>query len=148
MAGKEKRIVVDTNVLISSLINLESVVWRVLDTENTVFLVPELAVDELEKYEEMIQEKLNSRGCEEEYEHLLSELFTPLIVVPSSEYKEEMEEAYEAMKDIDEKDTEFLALAIAYDCSIWSDDGDFKKQKKVDVYTSEEVINEIFEFEE
>ncbi len=74
-----------------------------LDIEDIVFLVPELAVDELEKYEEMIQEKLNSRDCEDEYEYLLSELFTPLIVVPSSEYKDEMEEAYETMKDIDEK---------------------------------------------
>ncbi len=145
MAGKEKRIVVDTNVLISSLINPRSVVWKVLDIDDMVFLVPELAIDELEKYEEMIQGKLNSRGCEDEYKYLLSELFAPLIVVPSSEYKEEMEEAYETMKNIDEKDTEFLALAIAYKCSIWSDDGDFKKQEKVDVYTSEEVINEIFE---
>ena len=103
MAGKEKRIVVDTNVLISSLINPESVVWKVLDIDDMEFLVPELAVDELEKYEEMIQEKLKSRDCKDEYEYLLSELFTPLIVVPSSEYKEEMEGAYETMKDIDEK---------------------------------------------
>ena len=145
MAGKERRIVVDTNVLISSLINPESIVWNVLDIEDIVFLVPELAVDELEKYEEMIQEKLNSRGCEDEYEYLLSELFTPLIVVPSSEYKEEMEEAYEIMKDIDEKDTEFLALAIAYEGSIWSDDGGFQKQEKVEVYTSEEVVTKVFE---
>lgn len=144
MAGKEKRIVVDTNVLISSLINPDSVVWKVLNIEEMVFLVPEIAVDELEKYEEMIQEKLDSKGVEAEYEHLLSELFTPLIVVPSSEYKEEIQEAYEIMKDIDEKDTEFLALAMAYDCSIWSDDDHFQKQEKVYTYTSNEVINKIF----
>ncbi|MFW6144201.1 MAG: PIN domain-containing protein [Candidatus Natronoplasma sp.] len=114
-----------------------------MDIEEMAFLVPEIAVDELEKYEEMIQEKLNSKGVEAEYEHLLSELFTPLIVVPSSEYKEEIEEAYEVMKDIDEKDTEFLALAIAYNCSIWSDDGHFQEQEKVDAYTSNEVVNKV-----
>ncbi len=144
MERKKKRIVVDTNVLISSLINPESIVWKVLDIEYITFLLPEIAVDELEKYKEMIQGKLQSRGCEGEYEYLLSELFTPLIVVPSSEYEEEIEEAYEIMKDIDEKDTEFLALAMAFDCSIWSDDSHFQKQEKVESYTSEEVINKIF----
>ncbi|MFW5953566.1 MAG: PIN domain-containing protein [Candidatus Natronoplasma sp.] len=118
MEGKEKRIVVDTNVLISSLINPESIVWKVLDIEEITFLLPEIAIDELEKYKRMIQGKLNSRGYEDEYEYLLSELFTPLIIVPSSEYEHEIEEAYEIMKNIDEKDTEFLALALAYDCSL------------------------------
>ncbi len=144
MEGKEKRIVVDTNVLMSSLINPESIVWKVLDIEDITFLLPEIAVDELEKYKEMIQRKLHSRGYEEEYEYLLSELFTPLIVVPSSEYEDEIEEAYEIMKDIDAKDTEFLALALSYDCSIWSDDDDFQEQEKVESYTSEELINKVF----
>ncbi len=59
-------------------------------------------------------------------------------------YKEEIEEAYEIMKDIDEKDTEFLALAISYESPIWSDDGDFQEQEKVDAHTSNEVISEFF----
>ncbi|MFO7793276.1 MAG: PIN domain-containing protein [Candidatus Saliniplasma sp.] len=125
MEGKKKRIVVDTNILISSLINPESIVWKVLDLEYITFLLPEIAVDELEKYKERIKGKLHSRGYEEEYEYLLSELLTPLIVVPSSEYEDEIEEDYEIMKYIDEKDTVFLALAMAYDCSTWSDDSDF-----------------------
>lgn len=38
-----------------------------------------------------------------------------------------------------------MALAISYESSIWSDDGGFQKQEKVEAYTSEEVINKIFE---
>ncbi len=38
-----------------------------------------------------------------------------------------------------------MALALAYEGSIWSDDGGFQKQEKVEVYTSEEFINKVFE---
>ncbi len=42
-----------------------------------------------------------------------------------------------------EKDTEFLALAIAYKCSIWSDDKDFNKQDRIRIYTSNEIIEKM-----
>jgi len=38
------------------------------------------------------------------------------------------------MKDIDEKDTPFLALALKLQCPVWSNDGDFEKQNLVEVY--------------
>ncbi len=143
MARKEKRIVVDTNVLISSLINPNSVVWNIIDVEEIDFLVPELVIYEVEKYEKLIKKKIKLKGRKEAYEYLLSELFTKVIIVPAIYYQKHIEEAYEIMGVIDEKDTEFLALAIAYKCSIWSDDKDFLKQDRVTIYTSKEIIEKM-----
>lgn len=140
MGKTEEKIVIDTNVLISALINPDSVVWKIIGLESIDFLVPEIAVDEVEAYEGLIEDKLKSRERKEEYDYLLSELFHPIVIVPSAIYEEKLKKAYEVMKAIDEKDTEFLALALSYDCPIWSDDKDFQKQEEVIVYTSGQIV--------
>ncbi|MFW6111322.1 MAG: PIN domain-containing protein [Thermoproteota archaeon] len=140
MGITEEKIVVDTNVLISSLINPDSIAWRIIDLEGPDFLTPEIAVDEIEEYESLIRDKLASQEREEEYNYLLSELFHPIVVVPLSVYGGRLEQAYKIMEPIDEKDTEFLALALQYNCPIWSDDTDFQKQEKVKAFTSEQMV--------
>lgn len=45
MAAAEEKIVVDTNVLISALINPGSVVLEVIGVEDLDFLVPEIVVN-------------------------------------------------------------------------------------------------------
>lgn len=144
MAATEEKIVVDTNVLISALINPDSIVWEVVEIEEVDFLAPEIVVDEIEKYESLIKDKLDSREREEEYDYLLSELFHPIVIVSPSVYEEKVKEAHKVMKSIDEKDTEFLALALTYDIPVWSDDGDFQEQNEVEVYTTEQIVEEIF----
>ncbi len=136
----EEKIVVDTNVLISALINPDSIVWKIISLEEPDFLVPEITVDEIEEYESLIKEKLSSQDREEEYNYLLSELFHPIVIVPIPVYEEKLEQAYEVMKPIDEKDTEFLALALQYDCPIWSDDSDFQEQDKIAIFNSEQIV--------
>jgi len=50
--------------------------------------------------------------------------------------------AFEVMKDIDEKDSPFLALAMSLKCPILSNDGHFKKQNLIRCYTTKEFIQE------
>ena len=62
--------------------------------------------------------------------------------IPKKEY-EKIKEVYEIMKDIDEKDTHYVALALKLNCQIWSNDNDLKKQnKKVKVYNTRELLEE------
>lgn len=75
---------------------------------------------------------------------MLSELFHPVVIVPTPVYEEKVKGAYDIMKSIDEKDTEFLALALTHDIPVWSDNGDFQEQDKVEVYTTEQIVEEIF----
>lgn len=141
MAGKKGRLVVDTNVLMSTLINPDSVVWQILEKEDFSFKVPGIAVEELEKYEDLIEDKIEGR--EEDFEYLISELFHNIDIVPLDTYRGSIKEAKETMQNIDEKDTEFLALALENNSVIWSDDQDLHKQEKVKAKTTEEVIKEI-----
>jgi len=48
------------------------------------------------------------------------------------------------MKDIDEKDTLFLALALKLKYPIWSNDKHFQKQGKIQVYTTEDVLKNYY----
>ncbi|KXA89222.1 hypothetical protein AKJ57_05645 [candidate division MSBL1 archaeon SCGC-AAA259A05] len=143
MESTEEKFVVDTNVLISALINSDSVVWEIVEVEDLDFLVPEIVVDEIKTHKNLIKDKLSSQESKEEYEYLISEIFHSIIVVPSSVYEEKVEQAYDIMKSIDEKDTEFLALALTYDSPIWSDNGDFQEQEKVEVYTTEQIVGKL-----
>ncbi len=47
------------------------------------------------------------------------------------------------LREIDITDSPFLALALTLDCSIWSNDGHFKHQDQVGVYTTKELTNTI-----
>ncbi|KXB05621.1 hypothetical protein AKJ50_00400 [candidate division MSBL1 archaeon SCGC-AAA382A13] len=144
MGTTEKKFVVDTNVLISALINPDSIVWEIVEVEELGFLVPEIVIDEIETHKRLIKNKLSSHEKKEEYEYLISEIFHPMVVVPSSVYEKKMKQAYDIMKSIDEKDTEFLALALTYDIPIWSDNSDFQKQEKAEVYTTEQIVEKLF----
>jgi len=44
--------------------------------------------------------------------------------------------------DIDKDDVQFIALALAFNCPIWSDDRHFQKQNKIKVITTKEMIQE------
>jgi len=48
--------------------------------------------------------------------------------------------AEQTMKDLDVTDSPFLALALALGSPIWTNDGHFKQQNLVDVYTTNELL--------
>lgn len=145
MDGSKRRLVVDTNALLSALINPESVIWSLLQLDEIEFVVPEIAVDELEKYEGLVNDKLEARNAREEYEYLIAELYGDVVIVPVLVYEDELESAYAIMEEIDEKDTEFLALALAFECPILSDDNDFQDQDAANVYTATEAIEKFLD---
>ncbi len=45
------------------------------------------------------------------------------------------------LEDIDITGSPFMALALALNCQIWSNDGHFKQQTKVEVYTTNKLVN-------
>jgi len=143
--GKNK-IVVDTNVLIGALINPNSIVWSILEIKDIEFFVPEFFLLELSEYKQLIKEKLDTKYKYTNFKFLISELFRNIVLVPKEMYSSKLNEAIEIMKDIDEKDSPFIALAITLNCAIWSNDKDFKKQKKVKVYSTSELAKRVMNF--
>ena len=60
--------------------------------------------------------------------------------MPLDLYREKMGSAFEIMKDIDEKDAPFLALAMQFSCPVWSNDRHFQRQTAVKVYTTGNIV--------
>lgn len=142
---KEKiRIVVDTNVLISALIKDDSATSKIIKSGIFEIYYPEDGMLELEKYRDYIIKKRKKALQRKSFDYALSFLLESINVVPSLLYEDKIRRAYEVMKDIDEKDTPFLALALKLKCPIWSNDDDFEKQNLVEVYRTSYILKKFF----
>ena len=70
-----------------------------------------------------------------------------LLLLPSikliklDEYKEFLPRAKEIAPDVD--DVEYFALALKFNCPIWSEDLELKKQSVVRVLTTAELLKEL-----
>jgi len=57
------------------------------------------------------------------------------------DYSNFLKEAANICLDID--DIDYFALALKLNCPIWSQDRDLKEQKKIKVYTTKELVEEL-----
>ena len=139
--GKTK-IVIDTNILISALINPNSLIWLILDLKNIEFVIPEFFLQEISKYSELIKKKISQKEIKFSFDYLISELIKSILIIPEENYIDMLPSALEIMKDVDEKDSPFLALAMKLNCPILSNDKHFKEQKSIKCYKIQEFIKE------
>jgi predicted nucleic acid-binding protein len=115
------KIIVDSNIIFSSLLNQHSSISDVLFHKELDFVMPKYAYIELFKYKEKITQF--SRHNEEEILEILYKLlknvniFDEDLLAPNT-----LKKAYQLVKDIDEKDIIFVALAIELDGVLWTGD--------------------------
>ena len=68
-------------------------------------------------------------------------LLTNIQVLPFEEVLEKWSEAKDIMESIDEGDIPFLAASLTIACdAIWSDDKDLKRQRRVRVWNTREIM--------
>jgi len=67
-------------------------------------------------------------------------IFTKINVVAPDVIEPYKEKTIEIMKDIDIANSPLLALTMALNCPIWSNNGHFKKHNMVTVYTTNEFM--------
>ena len=135
---------VDSNVLFTFFWNTS--VFRKLSVRQDLLLVsPELALAEISKNSSELIEK--SGISKEEFGKLLKELKALVNFAPLEEYSKFMKDAGSLAKSLPDeekaefqKDIDFLALALKLKCPLWSNDRLLKKQSKVDVFSTREVI--------
>ena len=109
---------------------------------NHTFCIPEYAIEEIKKHNELIASK--SGLGKHELKLLFDLLLENVEVIPFEKIRAKYHEAEQVMASIDEKDVPFLALALSIDCDgIWSNDGDFKKQRMVKVWNTPEILKTI-----
>lgn len=131
-------LVVDSNIVISAMIS-DSRTREILLNSSYRFYAPEFLRSEIHKYEDLIVEK---SGIERRnFETLLDLVLEGAEILPIESYNHKLDEAEKLIGDEDVKDTPFLAVALAKECKIWSDDKDLKQQDKIQIKTTEELLN-------
>ncbi len=128
-------IVVDTNIIISSLINPKGYEFELIYFNEIHLYVPKMIFFELFKHKDKI---INySKLSEEDVLELFYELIKKLEVVDEKQIPGRyFKRTYEILKDIDLNDIPFVALALFLELKIWSGDKKLKiglKNKGYDI---------------
>ncbi|MCZ7383450.1 MAG: PIN domain-containing protein [Candidatus Methanoperedens sp.] len=134
------KLVLDSNIIFSALIK-KSTTRNIILSDVFELHAPEYIFSEISKHKELLLKK--SKMNEGDFDALLLLLQKHLQLVQKEKYNENMALAEDILKDIDITDSPFLALALALNCKIWSNDRHFKQQDKVVVYTTKELTKTI-----
>jgi len=131
-------LVVDVNILFSFFKKV-SFTRKLLTNPDLKLYSPEYALDELNEHlDEILSKAKINIGVFELYKAIL-----PYFVkfAPVSVYKDFKNSAELIAPDPD--DTQYFALALKLGCAIWSNDKLLKKQDKVTVFSTSELIKEL-----
>ena len=132
------KLIVDTNIILKALIK-NSKVRSILLNPNHQFYLPEYAIEEVKKHLPLLKEKTGL--SEEELKLALNILLTNMQIVPSEDVLSKWNEAEEIMGSIDRWDIPFIAAYLSIICDgVWSDDKDLKRQARVKVWSTREII--------
>ena len=133
------KLVIDTNVFMAGLLK-DSIVRKVLSSENIQFFIPEHALNELEKHKNTLIKKANINAAE--FDEMVSLLLENIELVPESKIKAKFNEAEDVMKDIDIKDSPFMAAVLSIECDgLLTFDEHFQKQNKIKIFKIKDLIN-------
>lgn len=111
--------VIDSNIIFSAIISGKQFYIDIIQSNE--FYTPDIVFIELEKYETRIIEK--SRLPIEDFRKFVKMLFEEIVVIPKMAIsKENWQKAYNLCKDVDEKDTPFIALSIELSMPLWTND--------------------------
>ena len=129
-------LVVDANVLIAAIIK-ESTSYTLLFREDLHLYTAEYILTEIEEHKEEILKK--TKKTEEDFYKLIETLKRRINLVPLEELIPHVNKAEEICPDPD--DVVYFALALKLNCAVWSNDKDLKKQNKIKIYHTHDLIN-------
>ncbi len=137
------KLVVDSNVLFTFFWK-DSVFRNLLDTPVQLFS-PEYALEEINRYSSEIMKKTSV--SKDRFKKLKQELALKVEFISLEEYSPSFPEALKIASKFSKheykefvKDIDFFALALMLGYPIWSNDKLFKKQPKVLVFNTKEII--------
>ena len=132
------KLVVDTNRIIAALVK-DSTTRKILLLDEFTFLTAGATNLEIEEHR---MELLNKTELtDDELNTILSVVFSRVHVVSDVVLQSKMPEAKQIMDSVDPHDTPFIALALAVENDgIWSDDQHFKKQNRVRIWRTADLL--------
>ncbi len=132
------KVTVDANILFSALIRKGKTrsIWFGPEIE---LFAPRFILIEFQKYNSFLQKKFN--GTQEEFNLLSKSLLSQVNFVSDEQLKSFLPAAVSLIND--PKDWLYLACALKEDTIIWTNDKGFKKQERVKIRTTTEMIEEV-----
>ena len=133
------QVITDANIIIAMLVRPGKPIDLFFDSRLSLY-APHLLFVELENNKEEIMEKTGL--TEDEFEWLYSILKHNIEIIPEEEFLRFRETAENICPD--SKDIVYFALALYLNCPIWSNDPHFKEQSLVKVFTTRQLIHNLF----
>ncbi|MBN1645368.1 hypothetical protein JW851_05035 [Candidatus Woesearchaeota archaeon] len=130
------KLIIDANILMSALIAIKGKTYDLIFDDNIQLYAPEFLTIEIKKHEKEILAKTGL--SKPDFELFLSLLRPRINFVSANKFKQLIPKAEKITPDIN--DTEYIALAIAMKCAIWSNDKKLKEQKTIKIYNTKELI--------
>lgn len=130
------QLVVDANVLFAVIIGRGKTL-RLFFSDKLEFLAPAFLFEEIDNNKPLIS-KLSGIS-DEKIDLLLSRIKARIRVVYPDEVKAFKEEALRLCPH--PKDSAYFTVALAFKAAIWSREKEFKKQDKIEVFTTVELID-------
>ncbi len=132
------RLIVDTSILISSLLK-DSITREILLLPFMSFYLPEFALEEIETKKEKIS-KLSGLS-RDEIDILLDLMLDNISIVSAKMIEPHLEEADKLIGRIDPNDIPFVALSLTVENDgIWSSDKHFRQMKGVTVWKTSDLL--------
>ncbi len=137
-------LVVDSNVLFTFFWK-NSTFRKISTIQELELFVPLYALEEIDKYATYIITKTELSN--EEFKQLKKELAIIIRFISEKEYKSFINKADSLIKSLPKDDylelshdIDFFALALKLKCPIWSNDKLLKKQSKVKILNTKDII--------
>ncbi|MBI5554068.1 MAG: PIN domain-containing protein [Candidatus Diapherotrites archaeon] len=131
------KVTLHANVLFAALIR-EGTTRRIWFNPELNLCAPALLVSELTKYSELILRKSGRK--QSDFEQLLEHTLEQITLIADQELTPYLPAA--ATLSNDPKDWLYLACALREDTLLWSNDKEFRKQRRIKVKTTEEMVKE------
>lgn len=133
------KLVIDTGILISALLK-DSATREILLFSAIDFLLPEYAIEEIERHKDNIS--IRSGLSKEDIEIVLSLIIENVTIIPASKLKPYAGKAHKIIGSIDPFDVPFVALALSTENDgIWSNDKHFNNLQDIKIWKTSDVFD-------
>ena len=131
-------LITDANILFSffkSDSTRRKIIEKLLNND-CMLIAPSFILEELSKEKEKIIKF--AKIDESDFRYLFSLLLQNIKTIPKEEYANFIDLAKKLSPH--EKDAPYFALALSNNCSIWSDELEFKKQSQIKIFSTKDLF--------
>ncbi|MFH1710950.1 MAG: PIN domain-containing protein [Nanoarchaeota archaeon] len=136
-------VVIDANELFSLLIKGSRLSNEIFLSKNVELIAPEFLLNELANHKDELLFKTHRTDAE--FSKLLSVFKDRVRLIPEQEFCQFIPKANELFPE-HTKDVSYFALALKFNCLIWSEEKLLKKQVKVPVLNTKKLFDKLNSF--